>query len=66
MPEIWNPQPIEVLKDWVDTIIQEASDELNDWESKFVDDMLIRIYSGKQLTENQQNKLEQIYTEKTK
>ena len=65
MAKMWEPQPNEVLRSWVDAIIDEASDQLNDWETKFVDDMRIRIYNGWPLTETQEKKLESIYAEKT-
>lgn len=65
MAPIWKPQPYEVLQNWVDTIIDEASDTLNDWETKFVDDMRIRIINKWPLTQTQEEKLESIYAEKT-
>lgn len=66
MSEVWKPQPFEVLKQWVDAIMEEASDELNDWESTFIADISVKIYNGWQLTKAQHDKLEQIYAEKTK
>ena len=65
MAKIWQPQPFEVLKNWIDTILEEASDSLNDWETKFVDDMAIRVANKWQLTQSQEEKLESIYAEKT-
>lgn len=66
MPPIWNPQPNKVLREWIDTIIEEAGDELNEWETRFIANMCDLIYNGRFLTENQEKKLEQIYAEKTK
>lgn len=66
MSRIWQPQSIDIYKAWVDAIINEASDELNDWETNFVNDMQERLDSGRNLTEGQANKLEQIYANKTK
>lgn len=65
MAKIWQPQPFEVLQAWVDAIIEEASDELNDWESRFIDDMGIRIANRWALSQAQEEKLESIYAAKT-
>jgi len=61
---IWKPQPREVYQEWIDTIITEASDDLNDWESKFIESIQRHLYYG-DLTEAQAEKLESIYVEKT-
>lgn len=65
MAKIWQPQPFEVLQQWIDDILAEASDELNDWESNFIEDMAIRVTNRWPLNENQEKKLETIYAEKT-
>ena len=65
MPPLWKPQPFEVLQNWIVTIIEEASDTLTDWETKFVDDMRIRVGNKWPLTQTQEEKLESIYAEKT-
>lgn len=65
MAEIWKPQPIEVYKSWVNDIIEEAEDELSDWESSFIDNISNRLSAGYNLTEAQATKLESIYAEKT-
>ena len=65
MAEIWKPLAPEVYKSWVQAIIDEASDELNAWEMKFIADMETRLACGGSLTESQAKKLEQIYSEKT-
>lgn len=65
MAAMWRPHPVEVYADWIETIIQEASDELNDWEINFIDDMRLRTDNGIQLTQGQAEKLEQIYADKT-
>lgn len=65
MAPIWKPQPNEVLKNWVDTILEEASDNLNDWETKFIDDMQLRINNKWSLSQRQEEILEKIYAEKT-
>jgi hypothetical protein len=65
MAPIWKPQPFEVLNHWLDAILSEASDELNDWETKFVDDMMIRVANKWALSQTQEEKLEQIYAKYT-
>lgn len=66
MAKIWEPQPIEVYKDWVESILSEASDELSDWESSFVENIGKRLDYGNNLTQLQAEKLESIYANKTK
>ena len=66
MSRIWRQQPFEVLESWVSAIIDEASDELTDWEEKFIEDIKIRIDNKWSLTEKQESTLERIYSEKTK
>ena len=66
MPFAWQPQDRDVLNHWINTIIDEASDSLNEWETNFVNDMQIRLQNGWSWTENQEKKLELIYAEKTK
>ena len=65
MAKIWQPQPREVLLSWIEAIINEASDQLNDWETKFIEDMHVRILGGGSLTQTQEEKLESIYADKT-
>lgn len=65
MAKIWQQQPFEVLQQWIDDILEEASDELNDWETKFIDDMRIRVVNKWPLTQTQEEKLESIYADKT-
>lgn len=62
---MWHPQPLEVIKEWIDSIIKEASDELSDWEMEFVESVQKRNNKGQDLTEKQQDILERIYAEKT-
>lgn len=65
MSEKWNPLNPEVLKSWIDAILNEASDDLSDWESKFIVDVEMRLARGSQLTQSQEQKLEEIYADKT-
>jgi hypothetical protein len=64
--EIWKPQPPEIVLSWLEAIVDEAQDELNDWENNFIDSIEMRIRNRWPLTESQEKKLEQIYAEKTK
>lgn len=66
MPEQFKPQPKEVIQDWIQRIIDESQDRLSIWEMKFISDMELAIIKYGSLTENQQNKLEQIYNDRTK
>lgn len=66
MAQIWRPQPFEVLKHWVDTILDEASDDLTEWETNFISDIQIKILNKWPLTESQQDRLECIYADKTR
>lgn len=65
MAEVWRQKDFETLEYWVICILTEASDKLNDWETRFVSQMDVRISNRWALTESQQNKLESIYADKT-
>lgn len=65
MAEMWKPKPKEVLKQWIDDVLEEASDRLTVWEMKFVADMEFRVVNNQPLTEAQELKLEEIYADKT-
>lgn len=65
MAQIWKPQSLATLREWINAILNEASDDLNDWESTFIVDMDYRVASGQSLTQTQEEKLEKIYSEKT-
>lgn len=65
MPPVWRPKDNDTLKIWVNTILDEASDRLTPWETKFMDDMLHRVSMKQPLTQGQEEKLEQIYAEYT-
>lgn len=66
MSEIWKPLDIGTYLDWCEAIINEASDELNSWETSFVENIYLQLNQGNNLTERQATKLEKIYAEKTK
>jgi hypothetical protein len=65
MAPIWKPQPFEVLDMWLKAILEEASDDLNDWETIFIYDMVIRVANKWQLTQSQEEKLESVYAKLT-
>jgi hypothetical protein len=65
MSEIWKPLDIDVYKSWIQSILDEASDSLNDWESNFISNIDNQLTSGRILTQSQAEKLESIYNEKT-
>ncbi len=64
MPLAFQPQDRKVYQHWIDTILEEASDKLNNWESSFVENMQTCLNLYGKLTEGQANKLESIYAEK--
>lgn len=65
MAKIWEPQSIDVYKSWVMAITDEASDKLNDWEMQFIGSLESKLLQYQNLTQNQAEKLEQIYTKYT-
>jgi hypothetical protein len=65
MAEMWKPKDPTLLRSWLDAILDEASDELNDWETKFISDMEKRLDLNLRLSQAQEEKLEQIYAGKT-
>lgn len=64
MAELWKPNPDNALH-YFNTIMDEASDDLNAWELKFMSDIESRVRSKIPLSEATEKKLEQIYAEKT-
>lgn len=66
MPLAWKPLTQETYQSWIDAIIAEASDELSDWESEFVESVNTYLARKGILTEKQAKILERIYAEKTK
>ncbi len=63
---IWKLVDFETLEHWIDTILDEASDELTDWENTFINDIAIRVKNKWKLSQKQEEILERIYAEKTK
>lgn len=66
MAEIWKPLTIETYQSWIDALINESTDDLNDWEIKFIHSLEFKLNAGWQLTQAQAEILERIYAEKTK
>jgi len=64
MPLIWKPKDKEILQHWIDVILDEASDELDDWESSFLESIQNRLHYNT-LTEAQESKLEDLYVKHT-
>lgn len=62
----WKPQSIEVYESWTDTILDEVSEALNEWEFNFVTSIKNQLIMCRQLSEKQATILEKIYSEKTK
>ena len=65
MSEIWKPLTRDTYKDWVATIISEASDRLSDWEIKFIHSMEHDL-AYKNLSQSQAEKLDELYARYTK
>ncbi len=64
MPLIWKPRDRKILQHWIEVILDESSDELNDWESSFIDNIQVKLSYGP-LTEKQEDKLEDLYVKHT-
>ena len=64
MPLMWKPKDREILQHWIDIITNEASDDLSFWETSFMASIQIYLWRG-QLTESQEDKLEDIYVKHT-
>lgn len=64
MAKIWQPQPRETYKQWIDDILEEASDKLTDWEEKFIESISSRL-AYENLTQPQAESLEKIYVKYT-
>ena len=59
------PQDPGVYHAWIEVIVDEAMDELNSWETGFIESISNQLDSGKSLSQAQANKLEDIYTKHT-
>lgn len=66
MTEIFKPRDSKIYKDWIKTIIEEASDTLSDWEGNFIDSIETQLARGYTLSQRQDEILEKIYAARTK
>lgn len=65
MAEMWKPKDPAILKQWVKMLREEPIEDLTTWEEQFVNDMALRLEYNNPLTQYQEEKLEEIYAEKT-
>lgn len=65
MAEVWKPQAREVYKEWISSIMIEASDELTSWEVNFITSIEEQL-SYRDLSQAQAETLEKIYVKRTK
>jgi len=65
MSELWKSQPYDVLEYWVSTILDEASDLLNTWETSFIESIQEQLQRKRILSQAQQETLEKIYAKYT-
>lgn len=66
MAMMWYPKSQDLLQGWIDSILAEASDDLTEWESNFIDSLQGQLTRKGSLSERQEEILERIYAEKTK
>jgi hypothetical protein len=66
MSKVWTPKDAETLQTWIDTIQNEASDELTSWEVGFIESVQQSLNRYGKLSQRQEDMLERIYAEKTK
>ena len=66
MAQVWVPKDQELLQSWIDAIVEEASDDLTDWEASFIDSIQGQLLKKGSLSQGQEEILERIYAEKTK
>lgn len=66
MPLMWRPYDESTYRMWLDAIVDEASDELTDWESKFINDMRVQIDFNANFSRAQSDQIERIYAKYTK
>lgn len=66
MPLMWRPYDESTYRMWLDAIVDEASDELTDWEAKFINDMRIQIDFNSNFSRAQSDQIERIYAKYTK
>lgn len=65
MAEIWKPQPVIVYQNWILMIETDSGNGTNDWETRFIEDMKVKLDMGRDLSQGQAEKLEEIYVKYT-
>ena len=65
MAKMWRATDLQVIKSWIDAILEESEEKLTDWERDFVTSVQARNNLGLDLTQRQEEILERIYSEKT-
>lgn len=65
MSQQWKSQTPKVHREWLDTVITEASDKLNDWETTFIESIERQLDKRIPLSQSQEEKLESIYSNYT-
>lgn len=61
MPEVWKPMDNSVYLEWIAMIKDELSDELNSWETNFIDSVEAWLTNGSNISRKQEEILEKIY-----
>lgn len=62
MSEVWKPKDTSVYQDWIDSIFDEAENELSDWERNFLDSIQQQLNRSGRLSQKQEAVLEKIYS----
>jgi len=65
MSQQWQSQPPKVHREWLDAVLNEASDKLNDWETSFIESIERQLDKRIPLSQAQEEKLETIYANYT-
>jgi hypothetical protein len=66
MAKVWEPKDPDTLRKWLEAILMEASDKLNEWELNFLNNIETVLDHRQRLSQAQEEKLETIYADKTK
>jgi hypothetical protein len=66
MAKVWEPKDPDTLRKWLEAILMEASDKLNEWELNFLNNIETVLDHRQRLSQAQEEKLEAIYAAKTK
>lgn len=66
MSKLWEPPDRETLDHWISAIETEASEDLSQWESSFMESIHRQFDAGRTLSRAQVDSLEKIYAARTK